>query len=92
MDVPAMYPGDDYAGGIVTELLDGRRCAVRLNDGRVVVGHIPYFDTRHNEPYYPEPGHPVTVFLKVYPDLGSEFLLVGFPQQRRRGEEGKGTA
>lgn len=78
MDVPATDPGDDCASGVVTELLDGRRCLVRLNDGRVVVGRIPYFDTRHDDPYYPEPGHPVAVFLEADPD--GEFLLVGFPR------------
>ena len=43
MDVPAMYPGDDYAGGVVVELMPDRRCRVRLNNGREVVACIPYF-------------------------------------------------
>ncbi len=81
MDVQPMYPGDDYAGGVVVELLPERRCSVRLKDGRVIVGRIPYFDSRHNEPYYPAAGHEVTVFLREY---DGEFLLVGFPRLTRR--------
>jgi translation initiation factor IF-1 len=76
MDVPAMYPGEEYAGGVVLEMLGDRRCSVRLNDGRVIVGHIPVFCRE----YYPEPGHEVTVFLRDYPELKGEFLLVGFPR------------
>jgi hypothetical protein len=81
MDVKSMYPGEDYAGGVVVEMLPDRRCTVRLNDGRVVVGRIPYFNSRQNEPYCPEPGHEVTVFLQ--PSDG-EFLLVGFPRLTSR--------
>jgi hypothetical protein len=76
-----MYPGDDYGGGVVVELLPDRRCRVRLNDGREIVGCIPYFCGRHNEPYYPAVGHAVTVFMQEY---DGEFLLVGFPHLRRR--------
>jgi hypothetical protein len=80
MEMPAMEPYDACADGVVVEMLPGRRCSVRLEDGRVVVGRIPEFDTRDNEPYYPEPGHPVTVYLKkVLSDLGDDFLLVEFP-------------
>jgi translation initiation factor IF-1 len=81
MDVPAMFPGDDYAGGVVVELLPNRRCRVRLNDGREVVGRIPHFANRHNESYYPATGHEVTVFLREY---DGEYLLVGFPLRARR--------
>lgn len=78
MTVRPMYPGDDYAGAVVVEMLPNRRCTVRLNDGRMVIGCIPYFTSRHNKPYYPEPGHEVTVFME---EQDGEFLLVGFPRQ-----------
>jgi hypothetical protein len=84
VDRLAMIPNDDLADGVVVELLPGRRCSVRLNDGQMVVGRIPAFDSLYYEPYYPEPGHPVTVFLKGGPDLGGDILLVGFPMLRPR--------
>jgi hypothetical protein len=71
-----MYRGDDYAGGVVVELLPNARCTVRLNDGRVVVGCIPIFSKR-NEWYDPALGHEVTVFMREHK---GEFLLVGFPR------------
>jgi hypothetical protein len=81
MVVKPMFPGDDYEGGVVVVLLPDRRCTVRLNDGRVIVGRIPYFVSKYNLPYYPEPGHEVTVFLK---ESGGEFPLVGFPRVTSR--------
>jgi hypothetical protein len=69
----------EFADGVVVEMLPERRCSVRLIDDRVVVCRIPEIDTRFIEPYYPEPGHPVTVLLEALPDLGDEFLLVGLP-------------
>jgi hypothetical protein len=78
MDKLAMIPNDDLADGVIVELLPGQRCSVRLNDGRLVVGRIPAFDTRFCEAYYPAPGHPVTVYLKG-PDVGGDLMLVGFP-------------
>ncbi len=44
-----MFPGEDYAAGVVVDLLPNRRCSVRLDSGRVVVGCIPFFDSRFNE-------------------------------------------
>jgi hypothetical protein len=76
MDVRPMYPGADYAGGIVVEMLPNSRCTVRLNDGRTVVGCIPFF-APHTEWYYPGPGHEVTVYLEEHK---GEYLLVGFPR------------
>lgn len=76
-----MYSGDKYAGGVVFEMLPNKRCTVRLNDGCMVVGCIPIFCGQHNEPYYPEPGHEVTVFVEEH---NGEFLLVGFPRLTRR--------
>jgi hypothetical protein len=79
MDLSRLQPAN-AADGVIVEMLPERRCSVRLlEDGRVVVCRIPDFDTRYSEPYYPEPGHPVTVLLEVLPDLDGEFLLVGFP-------------
>ena len=75
MDAPALSPRDEYAGGVVVERLPGRRCAVRLADGRVVVGCVPWFARR--QAYDPEPGHEVTVFLGAG---RGECLLVGFPR------------
>jgi hypothetical protein len=76
MDVRPMYRGDDYAGGVVVEMLSNARCMVRLNDGRVIVGCIPIFSP-HNEWYYPAPGHEVTVYMREHK---GEYLLIGFPR------------
>jgi translation initiation factor IF-1 len=76
-----MIPEDDYARGVVVALLPNRRCTVRLDNRRLIVGRIPYFVSKHNLPYCPEPGHEVTVYLKEY---DGEFLLAGFPRVARR--------
>lgn len=71
-----MYSGDDYAGGVVVDMLANARCTVRLNDGRVIVGCIPVF-SKHCAWYYPAPGHEVTVYMKEH---NGEYLLAGFPR------------
>jgi hypothetical protein len=76
MDVRPMYSGDDYAGGVVVEMLSNARCTVRLNDGRLIVGRIPVF-SKHCQWYYPAPGHEVTVYMKEH---NGEYLLAGFPR------------